>query len=189
MEIQKLIKRYPEEFKKIGAIFYSLNYIEIELIIFLTDFYSDPTNHDSEKTFLINDALFDNKIFSSFENKRMFLNKIVEEFNRISIEKDIPFCYEKWKTFSKSLLKVQEIRNTLAHHHLNFINDQKTVGFTTRMKAKERIESHKRGIKNVTLKRYWIDLDTEIFEIDKVSRYCASSFSALQKECNNILKI
>ena len=188
MEIQKLIKQHPEEFKKIGAIFYSLNYIEIELIIFLTDFYSDPTNHDSERTFLINDALFDNKIFPSLENKRVFLNKIIEELNRISIEKNIPFNYEKWKTFSKSLLKIQEIRNTLAHHHLNFVDDQKTVGFTTRMKAKERIEDHKKGIKNVTLKRYWIDLDKEISEIDKISQYCTSSFSALQEKCNNILK-
>jgi uncharacterized protein YchJ len=118
----------------------------------------------------------------------MFLNKIIEELNRISIQKDIPFSYEQWETFSKSLLKIQGIRNTIAHHHLNFVNDQKTVGFTTRMKAKERIEDHKKGIKNVTLKRYWIDLDTEISEIDKISQYCASSFSALQKECNNILK-
>ena len=188
MEIQKLIKQYPEEFKKIGAIFYSLNFIEIELIIFLTDFYSDPTDSDSEKTFILNDALFDNKIFPSIESKKTLLNKIIEDFNRISIEKNATFSYEKWKLFSKSLLRIQEIRNTLAHHHLNFVNDQRTVGYTTRMKAKERIEVYKKGVFDTSIKRYWIDLDKEILEIDKVSKHCTTLFSELQKECDTILK-
>jgi hypothetical protein len=157
MDVRELMEKYPEEFKKIGAIFYSLNRIDIHLVTVLSSFFIDESQLDSEKNFILNDALWDDKIFPSMENRRMLMIKTIEDIARVAKEKAVVFRPDGFLSICASIGKVQKIRNKLAHQRLLFPGDG-NVTYRVRKSPDERLQKISPG----TLKEICINLDKEL---------------------------
>jgi hypothetical protein len=136
--LEDILGKFPEQYKKLGMILDVLNRVEIDVISTLTAFFTNPSSPNSEKTFIFNDALFDNNIFETFENKKRFLIRIIESVHRVAVERSLEFDKDKWLAVCKSIEKLQSVRNKLAHHMLNFSADGK-VGYMQRKTHKVRL--------------------------------------------------
>ncbi|MCX6754419.1 MAG: hypothetical protein NTU81_01140 [Candidatus Nomurabacteria bacterium] len=89
MKSKEILEQYSEELKKIGLIIFNLNYIEIEIITILSLFFNDKSDCNSVKNFILNDAFFDNQIFSTLQNKINLLHKIINNLEIKAEEKYI----------------------------------------------------------------------------------------------------
>jgi hypothetical protein len=72
MTTTELMDKFPEAFRKLGAIIYNLNQIEISVVVALTVFFTDFSDAQSERTFILNEALFDMNIFETFEQSASY---------------------------------------------------------------------------------------------------------------------
>lgn len=183
----ELIDKYPDGFKKLGAIIYNLNRIEISVIVTLTVFFTDFTDAHSERTFIVNEALFDVNIFETFEQKRLLLVKIIEDMWRVAHEHNVHFDKDKWIEICKDIKAVQEVRNKLAHHPLGFLPSGK-VSYHVKKKAKERVADRVAGVLG-TMKAVEFDLDEEVSKSEKVCAEAEQLLDAFLNEAQHILSV
>lgn len=184
---RELQKRYPNFFIKFGGIIYNLNKIEIYIIAALSIFFSDDLDAQSEKDFIFNDALFNEKIFPTIENKRRLLVHIIKNVGRVAEENNVDFDKAKWLSVCESIKKLQELRNDIAHNHLVFLNNGR-VRYSIRKTNEERISDKKIGNKG-TMKMIEFDLDKEfeksekiLAKSEKLSRFSAEALNILRRK-------
>ncbi len=123
MEIYELMEKKGEGLKRLGAIVWALNRIEIDVITHITIFFTDWAGNHHWKSIIFNRALFNEKVYPSLENKRQLFLKIVQGLEDIAEWKGIKFDNTKWLNLCKSIQKIQEIRNALSHNFLSFSDD------------------------------------------------------------------
>lgn len=165
---RELQEKYPEIFKNIGGIIYNLNKIETLIITTLSIFFTDISNPQSEKNFIFNDAMADENVFPSIENKRRLLVKVIKGVWRVCEENGICFEKKRWLDICESIKRLQNIRNNLAHHHLVFPNEG-GVGYYVR-KSNEELPDDKKQKKPGSMKLVKFDLDKEFKESEKISK-------------------
>lgn len=150
----------PEEFKKIGALVFSITRVDIYLTTTLSSFFSDWSLANLEKDFILNDAFADEKIFPSFENKRILFLRAINDIARLAKEKNMPFDKDSGLDLCKQLIELQKVRNKLAHKILSFPGMGK-ITFSERKKPAERLKDQQAGIKG-TVKRVEIDVEAAL---------------------------
>ena len=150
----------PEEFKKIGALVFSISRVDIYLTTILSSFFSDWSAANLEKDVILNGAFFDESIFPSFENKRRLFIKAIKDIARLAKEKNMPFDEDSGLALCNELAKLQEIRNKLAHKIISFPGTGK-ITFSERKSSGERLMDQRTGIKG-TIKRVEIDVEAAI---------------------------
>lgn len=184
MKSKHLLANSPEEYKKIGILFSQLNFVEIQVITFLTMFFGNQGKKETKDT-VLNDALFDNDIFERFENKMNLVKRIISTLDRVSKGKGGAFDKNKYLKICEKIKGVQTVRNQLAHHHLGIRVDGKGVGFLKRKSDKERIDEITRGVKAGTTKQVLIDLDEELIKSDEMCDAVVGLFG-LNKEAMDL---
>jgi len=160
-DVDGLMKQYPEQFKKIGAISYIFNRIDVNLITMLSMFFYNDANPQPEKNAIFIDALLDISILGAFKAKRKLVEKVIRGISRVALEKSLGFDETKWLGICKSIEDVQELRNKLAHRYLSFLPDGK-VGFAIRKKDKVRLNDARTRNDVDSMERTEIDLDEEL---------------------------
>ena len=127
MTTKELQDQHPDAFKKIGGIFYNLNRMETYIITTLSFFFTDTANPQSEKIFIFNQALFDEAIFPTLENKRRMLIKVIKHLWRVAEEYNVAFDRDGFLKFCESVNKIQKIRNEIAHHDRSNLKARRAI--------------------------------------------------------------
>ena len=139
MDINKLKKDRSEGLKNLGAVIWMLNSIEAYLVGAISSFFMfDFTDAGKNKSILLNDMLRESKVFSSLENKRILMKKIIERVDKIAIKKKLSFNSQDYILIIDDIKKMQEIRNKLAHNILNFSKDGSSASYIN--SAREKID-------------------------------------------------
>ena len=159
--MEDILSQNKAELQKIGEIFSYLNFIDVNIVAILTIILSDLTATE-EKHILINDILFDENIFETFEQKRRLLKKIIERSAAIARKKKIAFDEEKYLELCKDFLKIQQKRNIIAHKYLTY-----SPGKAHYLSRKNDSELYRRGEPTINLKE--LDLDEIIKDTKDVS--------------------
>jgi hypothetical protein len=184
MTAKEILEKYPDKFRKIGGIFYCLNIIEIHIVTVLTAEFGHRDSLD--KVLIFNEALFDEKIFPTLENKRLFLIKLIKHVQRIAEIKNIKFDSKKYLDICASIGKVQKIRNVLAHNFLSFTNDNKAI-YRKRKSSEQLLKEHRQGLKKPSLNTIEIDLDKELALVQDISEQSKRLVDEFVNESNKIL--
>ncbi len=174
MHIKKLQEKYSDVFKKMGSISYNLSRIKFYIVSALSTFFMDFSNPHSEKSHILNEALFDENIFPKLENKMQLLIKIIKDLSLVAEEFDVVFDKDVFLKFCKSVGSVKEIRNKVAHKYLMFLPDGK-VAYNIKKNHNELVHNLKFGISKKAYKRIDIDLDVELEKsqtiLDEASKF------------------
>jgi hypothetical protein len=188
MKITEVMGGHPEQMKKLGAIVYALNRIEVDLITVLTAFFADEMNPNSEKTVIFNDALFDSSIFETLQAKRLLVARVIKSVARVAEEKSQPFNGAEWLRICGSIERVQRLRNKLAHHYLNFPTSV-TVGFVVRKTDAERLAERKSGKALGTTRTEELNLDEELARVEVVCNDTWKLVSQFVGEARRVLLV
>jgi hypothetical protein len=186
MTTKDLQDQYPDAFKNIGGIFFNLNRVETYLIAVLTIFFTDMSNPHSEKSFILNDALFDEAIFPTLENKRRLLIKVIKHLWRVAEEYKVPFDKDGFMKFCESINGIQKIRNEIAHHAFGFTADGK-ARYRVRKSNEERLNDQRTGKKAGTSKEIDIDLEKGLTESQKLCDDAEKFSSDFVKQFQEVL--
>lgn len=163
-QLKEAFDKHPEEFKKIGFLFYVLIRIENNLNMLIEIFFCE---FNQIKNLIFNEALLDEKIFPTLENKRKFLLKIIQYLNEEAKNKKLNFSEKKWKEICNSIKKFQEIRNDLAHKFLSFSTDN-IASYISRKNLSKIKEEKEQGKKYEPFAITEIDLDNELEKAEQV---------------------
>lgn len=123
MDIRDIASKNREGYYRIGVIFSILNSIETKIVTNITVFFTDWQGTHQLKGGILNRALFNEKIFTSLETKRQLFKSIIEGLDDIAKWKKVEFESGRWLTVCKSITKIQEIRNLLAHNMVMLSED------------------------------------------------------------------
>jgi len=177
MEIQEFLEKKGEGLKRLGAIIWVLNHIESQLNAIITLFLADWSNPHGvqDKMTILNRALFDEKIFLNLESKRMLYLKIIKALGEVAKERNLAFEEEKWLKVARSISKVQEVRNDVAHKFLSFSDDGKQTSFT---------EAESLNILNSAI----VELDHELIKADEISKELGKLIPDVSAEAKRILR-
>ena len=182
---RELIDKYPEVFKKIGGIIYNLNQIEVFIITALSIFFIDLSDPNSEKTSIFNDSLSDEAVFSTLENKRKLLIRVIKGVGKAAEENGMSFDKSKWLDICESVRRLQELRNKLAHHHLLFLQNG-NIGYYIRKSPEEILQNKKAG-RTGSMKLIKIDLNKEFEKSETTLKESEPLMAELSTDALNLL--
>ena len=151
---ERLLEKHAEYFKKIGFLFHLLVRIENKLDMNIEAFFGEL---NQTKNSIFNQALLDEKIFPTLENKRRFLLKIIVHLAEKAKRDGLIFDEARYHKFCRTLLDVQKTRNKLAHRFLSF-----SEGSASYLIRKDFIHFERKEIK----------LDIEIEKAEQVLEEC-----------------
>ena len=180
MTIREELNKNPEEFKKIGFIFYCLIRIEINLNLLIDSCFcvfrvgQHPIEVNQTTGMIFNRALHDKNIFPTLENKRRFLLKMIDILEKDAKRSGLSFEAERWRNFCRSILKVQETRNNLAHKFFSFPGNNAASYIVP--KRDQSFES-----KN-------IKLDDEIGEVERVYEESETAITEFLSQALNVFR-
>jgi len=160
----KMLNKHSDELRKIGLLFYILNQVENKLNMVIQIFFSE---FNQLKGLIFNQALLDEKIFPSLENKRKFLLKMIQIISEEAKKRNMNFDEKKWKKVCKSISELQVIRNKLAHKFLSF-PEKNTAAYILRKKYDRILEEEKQGRGHESFETKRIDLDEEIKKAEQI---------------------
>ncbi len=187
-DLDKFFEEKTNEFSKIGKVITVLNLIEQNLVISITIFFTIIGKErpiDVEKSCLLNDILWDDKIDLSFEQKRRMLIKIIKRIGRISSEKNIEFSKDRYLDICKSISRVEQWRNDLAHKYISY-DSQGAAVYMKRKGDEELLEDRRQGKKG-TIKYVKIDLDKILKESKKIYEESEMLLTEMQGQINKVL--
>lgn len=124
--MKEFFKKHKKELRQVGEIITIFNRIENVIVIYLTILFSSLYDKQ-ERYFLINDTLNDVNIFQTFNQKVNFLEKSIKRVSMIATKRKKTFNEKKYLTVCKSIRKIQEYRNKIAHMPLAFSLDGKAI--------------------------------------------------------------
>lgn len=164
MKIDEFKQKNGEGLKNLGAVFWILSKIETQLITQISFFFTDWSKVSPLKSILLNRALFDEKIFSTTESKRLLFKRIIEGLHDEATRKGVSFDKNKYMSTCDLINKTQEIRNVLAHNLVFFSDDGQTATYSDARKMNKE-------------KRVTVNLVDEIAKAETISNLLEQSFA------------
>lgn len=186
MTTKELQDQHPDAFKAIGGISYNLNRLETYIITTLSFFFVDAANPQSEKSFIFNQALFDEAVFPTLENKRRMLIKVIQHLWRVAEECGVAFDRDGFMAFCESINKIQQIRNEIAHHDLGFTADGKAT-YLVRKSNEELLHQTKTGQGKGSHKTVEIDLNKGLAKSQEACDVAEKFLSDFVKQSQEVL--
>ncbi|MDP3726139.1 MAG: hypothetical protein Q8R36_02990 [bacterium] len=163
-QLKTMLEKSPEEFKKIGLLFYILIRIENNLNSVISIFFCE---FNQTKNLIFNQALLNEKVFPTLENKRRFLLIMIQYLAEEAKERNLQFEEKRWREICSSIQKLQETRNNLAHKFIAFSGNN-IASYILRKKHNQVEEEKKQGEKYEPFETKKINLDNEVEKAEKI---------------------